>query len=230
MPAGELSALETELGYDFKNKALLRLALTHSSYANESGLGRGGSNERTEFLGDAVLELVISRYIFDLFSDMPEGELTKLRAGIVCEPTIAARARALELNKYILLGKGEENNRENMRDSILADAFEAVAGAIYLDGGFEAATRFLLKELASSVEEIKDNFRSRDFKTSLQELVQKKNPRNVVSYKITGERGPDHMKVFAACALINGHPLGMGEGRSKKEAEQSAAKDALEKF
>ena len=224
-----LAALEEETGYVFRNKELLALALTHSSYANENKSGNRANNERLEFLGDAVLELVISEYVFKHFGDMPEGGLTKLRAGIVCEPTIAKKARELSFNRYVFLGKGEEQSRENMRDSILADTFEAVTGAIYLDGGLAAAKNFLLRVLSEEISELKTSYRNLDCKTRLQEVVQRSG-KKTLSYTITDERGPDHNKIFAAQVNLNGEPLGAGEGRSKKEAEQSAAYDALQKL
>ena len=222
----DIKAFENRIGYHFKDKSLIKLALTHSSYANEVKTGKRVNNERLEFLGDAVLELGISEYIYRVFSEMPEGELTKLRAGVVCESSLAKRAREYNISEYILLGKGEETSRHNMRDSILADAFEAIIGAIYLDSGFETAKEFLLKSLAGYIEEIKDNFRILDCKTRLQEIIQK-NGHNVLTYEIVGESGPDHNKVFYSNVSLNGEVVGKGEGHSKKEADQAAAMDAL---
>lgn len=222
----DIKAFENKIGYQFKDKELIKLALTHSSYANEVKTGKRANNERLEFLGDAVLELGISEYIYRTFNEMPEGELTKLRAGVVCESSLAKKAREYSISKYIFLGKGEEVSRNNMRDSILADAFEAIIGAIYLDSGFEAAKDFLLKSLKDYIEEIKDNFKSLDCKTRLQEIVQR-NGHNVLVYQIVGESGPDHNKVFYSNVSLNGKVIGKGEGHSKKEADQSAAMNAL---
>ncbi|MBQ2678661.1 MAG: ribonuclease III [Firmicutes bacterium] len=222
----DLSAFENTIGYIFKDKELIKLALTHSSYANEVKGAKKANNERLEFLGDAVLELGISEYIYKMFPEMPEGELTKLRAGVVCEPSLAKKARYYEVYDYMFLGKGEEASRDHMRDSILADAFESIIGAIYLDGGFEPAKKFLLDGLKDYIDEIKDSFRSLDCKTKLQEIIQR-NGENVLKYEIVGESGPDHDKVFYSNVMLNGKVIGKGEGKSKKEADQSAAMDAL---
>ncbi|MBR0104873.1 MAG: ribonuclease III [Firmicutes bacterium] len=222
----DLSAFENTIGYIFKDKELIKLALTHSSYANEVKGAKKANNERLEFLGDAVLELGISEYIYKMFPEMPEGELTKLRAGVVCEPSLAKKARYYEVYDYMFLGKGEEASRDHMRDSILADAFESIIGAIYLDGGFEPAKKFLLDSLKDYIDEIKDSFRSLDCKTKLQEIIQR-NGENVLKYEIVGESGPDHDKVFYSNVMLNGKVIGKGEGKSKKEADQSAAMDAL---
>lgn len=222
----EFSAFENKIGYRFKDRSLLELALTHSSYANEVKGDKSASNERLEFLGDAVLELVISEYIYSEFGQMPEGELTKLRAAVVCEASLAKKAREYGVFNFMFLGKGEEPSRDHMRDSILADAFESVAGAIYLDGGLEAARAFLLHSLKDYINFIKDDFRRLDCKTKLQEIIQK-NGENVLHYEIVGESGPDHDKTFFSHVMLNGKVIGKGEGRSKKEADQSAAMDAL---
>jgi len=222
----DIETFENTIGYNFKDKELLKLALTHSSYANEVKGAKKANNERLEFLGDAVLELGISEYIYKMFPEMPEGELTKLRAGVVCEPSLAKKARFFEVYDYIFLGKGEEASRDHMRDSILADAFESIIGAIYLDGGFEPAKKFLLDSLKDYIDEIKDSFRSLDCKTKLQEIIQR-NGENVLRYEIVGESGPDHDKVFYSNVMLNGKVIGKGEGKSKKEADQSAAMDAL---
>ena len=221
--------LQQKCGYRFQNLSLLKLALTHSSYANEVRNDNKENNERIEFLGDAVLEVVVSEYLYTNYPSMPEGELTKLRAGVVREHSIAKKARQLELSSFIYLGKGEESSRDNMRDSILADAFEAVTGAIYLDGGLDAAKTFLLGMLEGDIKKLSKSFRKLDCKTRLQEIVQKKG-RYKLQYEITGERGPDHNKVFVAQVMLGTEILGQGEGRSKKEAEQSAANAALRRF
>lgn len=217
--------LEEKLGYKFKNIDLLKNALTHSSYANEV---RGGysSNERLEFLGDSVLSLVVSDYLYKQFKNLPEGELTKLRASLVCEKSLCSFSRELELGKFLNLGKGEDHNGGRERDSILADAFEAVLAAIYLDGGMEAARRyvmnFVLRELKHTDDEV-----FKDYKTALQEIIQR-NPEESVSYVLTSESGPDHDKSFTVEVRLNSNVIGCGTGKSKKQAEQRAAKQALQ--
>ena len=219
-----MKSLEEKLFYRFKNKNLLKNALTHSSYANEvrSGLS---SNERLEFLGDSVLSVIVSNYIYKQYPKMPEGELTKLRSSLVCEKSLCAFARELKLGEFLLLGKGEDNNGGRERDSILADAFEAVLAAIYLDGGMESAVehimRFILRELQNHDE---DGFR--DYKTMLQEIIQR-NPEESVVYILADETGPDHDKIFTVEVHLNSNIIGAGTGRSKKQAEQMAAKQAL---
>ena len=220
-----MKTLEGYLGYTFKNKKLLENALAHSSYANEV---RGGvtSNERLEFLGDSVLSIVVSSYIYENFKKMPEGELTRLRSSLVCEKTLCGFSRQLNLGEFLLLGKGERKNGGADRDSILADAFEAVLAAIYLDGGIKPARefvmRFVLQELANY--DVKADFK--DYKTLLQEIVQK-NPEESVRYVLTGESGPDHDKIFTVEVLLNSNTIGTGTGKSKKDAEEMAAKQAL---
>lgn len=217
--------LEEKLGYKFKNINLLKNALTHSSYANEV---RGGysSNERLEFLGDSVLSLVVSDYLYKQFKNLPEGELTKLRASLVCEKSLCSFSRELELGKFLNLGKGEDHNGGRERDSILADAFEAVLAAIYLDGGMESARRyvmnFVLRELKHTDDEV-----FKDYKTALQEIIQR-NPEESVSYVLTSESGPDHDKSFTVEVRLNSNVIGCGMGKSKKQAEQRAAKQALQ--
>lgn len=221
-----METLEKRLNYKFKNIKLLKNALTHSSYANEV---RGGvtSNERLEFLGDSVLSIIVSEHIYKRFPDMPEGELTRLRASLVCEKALCGFSRELELGKHLLLGKGEDKGGGRERDSILADAFEAVLAAIYLDGGMEAARRhvmnFVLRELAHPGED--DTFK--DYKTVLQEIIQR-NPEETVSYQLIGETGPDHDKRFTVEVHLNSNVIGKGVGRNKKQAEQMAAKQALD--
>lgn len=220
-----MKALEQNLGYNFKNKNLLYNALSHSSYANEMRNGIT-SNERLEFLGDSVLSIVVSEYLFDKFNNLPEGELTKLRASLVCEKSLCSFSRELHIGNFLMLGKGEEKGGGRERDSILADAFEAVLAAMYLDGGMEVARkhvlRFILPELSH-----KDDDSFKDYKTALQEIIQK-NPEESVSYILTGESGPDHDKLFEVEVHLNSNVIGRGTGKSKKSAEQAAAKLALE--
>ena len=218
-----MERLEQIIGYTFRNKKLLKQALTHSSYANEKKLGKLGCNERLEFLGDAVLELVSSDVLYAKLPQIPEGELTKKRASLVCEPSLAYCARQFDLPKYLLLGRGEDMTGGRMRDSIVSDATEALLGAIYLDGGFEKAREFVLKFILNDMEH-KQLFY--DSKTILQELVQEKG-RQTVEYVLTKETGPDHNKQFSVDVLINGTPAGSGTGHTKKAAEQAAAYQAI---
>lgn len=217
--------LQNNLGYTFKNPDLLARALTHSSYANEYHTGTG-DNERLEFLGDSVLSIVVSEHLYRRFPKMPEGELTRLRASLVCEKALCGFSRELELGAYLKLGRGEDKGGGRERDSILADAFEAVLAAIYLDGGFEPARRhvmnFVLRELSGHDE---DAFK--DYKTALQEIIQR-NPEESVTYFLTGESGPDHDKRFTVEVRLNSNVIGTGVGKNKKQAEQMAAKQALE--
>ena len=224
-----LEQFEEIIQYKFSNIELLKKAFTHSSYANEKHIEKYDNNERLEFLGDAVLELVISDYIYNNYAHMPEGELTKLRAGTVCETSLAERARDIHISDFIMLGKGEETTGGRRRDSILADAFEAVIGAVYLDGGIEAARRHILTQLEGTVGKIKLSLNTIDCKTRLQEEIQKTS-KEPIHYMIVGESGPDHDKLFTAAVSHDGVTLGTGSGKSKKEAEQSAAMDALRKM
>ena len=219
----EYTALMDKLGYRFRDPRLLEKALTHSSYANE---GRHGleSNERLEFLGDSVLGFVAAKYLFEKETG-PEGELTKLRAAVVCEKALCAYSRELGLGDYLLLGKGERLTGGAERPSILADAFEAVIAAMFLDGGLEPVRGFVLR----FVEKEANNQRKRhfkDYKTTLQEIVQQ-NPEEKLEYVLTGESGPDHSKQFVVEVHLNSNVIGTGRGRSKKEAEQQAAREAL---
>ena len=216
--------LEEKLGYKFKNINLLENALTHSSYANEVRDGTS-SNERLEFLGDSVLSIIVSEFIYKKFANQPEGELTKLRASLVCEKSLCGFSRELELGKYLRLGKGEEKGGGRNRDSILADAFEAVLAAMYLDGGFEVAKNHVLRFVKEEIEHTDDEV-FKDYKTLLQEIIQR-NPEESVAYFLTGESGPDHNKLFTVEVRLNSNVIGKGEGRSKKQAEQMAAKQAL---
>ncbi len=226
MNVENLSEFEIIIGYKFKDSSLLKLALTHSSFANEHRLGKNEYNERLEFLGDAALDLIISKYIYNKFPKLPEGELSKLRAGIVCEGSLAKKAVEISLGKYILLGKGEEITGGRERESVLADAFESVIGAILLDGGMDAAEKYVLGLMEDVVEELKQDYRFMDCKTRLQEIIQKTSKEPIV-YEIIKEDGPAHNKVFEAEVTHCGEILGKGSGRSKKEAEQNAASDAL---
>lgn len=218
--------LEKVIGYQFKEPELLRQALTHSSYANEKHLKKQSDNERLEFLGDAVLELVSSEYLFKNYPKMPEGELTKFRASIVCEPTLALCTKDIDLGKYLFLGKGEDLTGGRNRKSILSDALEAVIGAIYLDGGFEAAKEFVHEFILVDIENKK---LFHDSKTILQELVQGKY-KEELHYELVAEEGPDHDKKFTVEAMIGMQVIGHGTGHTKKAAEQEAAYEALLKL
>lgn len=221
-----MEQFEKIIGYQFHNKNYLRQALSHSSYANEMRLSKLANNERLEFLGDAVLELMSSEYIFSNNLEMYEGEMTKLRASLVCEPTLAMCAREIKLGEYILLGKGEIATGGANRDSILSDAFEAVIGAIYLDGGFTNAKEFVMKFVLDDIDSKKLFF---DSKTILQEMVQA-DYREPLMYKLIGESGPDHDKVFTVAAIVDGKELSQGTGKTKKAAEQAAAYQAILKL
>ena len=215
--------LEAVIGYSFKDKKLIELALTHSSYSNDKKLGKLKNNERLEFLGDAVLELATSEFLFKEYANKPEGELTRLRASLVCEPTLAETARSIKLNDYLRLGHGEDNTGGRYRDSIISDAFEALIGAIYLDGGFANAKEFILKFVLNDIE---NKHLFYDSKTILQEIVQKQYKERV-EYVLIGESGPDHNKSFEVEAVFRNVVLGKGVGATKKRAEQQAAYEAL---
>lgn len=225
----QLSLLCNIINASFKDMSLLHQALTHTSFANESKQHGIIHNERLEFLGDAVLDLVIGEHLFRRFPGLPEGDLTKARAMVVCEPTLAQRALELGIGDYLLLGKGEAASGGRERISILADAFEAIIGAIYLDSGFAGAVKFVLVQLEKDLALIERGDYLKDYKTSLQEVVQK-NSDSRITYEIVNERGPDHDKMFDAIVLVNDAQMGCGSGRSKKEAEQRAAKLALIKL
>lgn len=218
-----MTELEQIIGYTFKNPELLKEALTHSSYTNGKHLR---SNERLEFLGDSVLSIVVSEHLFENLTNLPEGQLTKIRASVVCENALYPFARKIDLGKYIFLGKGEEHTGGRDRHSILADAFEALIAAIYLDGGFEAARSFILPFIPPLDKLSTGKFLLGDYKTVLQEIIQQ-NPEERVTYEISDESGQAHNKQFTANVLLNGQIIGTGKGNSKKEAEQSAAKEAI---
>lgn len=222
----ELKELEEKLGYVFKKKYVLNRAMTHSSYANQMGLHYIEHNERLEFLGDSVLSLVVSEYIFKKYKNKPEGKLSKIRASIVCESSLYEMAKNIALGQYMLIGKGEEATGGRERVSILADAYEALIAAIYIDGGFESASQFIISQMEEKIESTVKSAHTKDYKSRLQELVQKEQAANII-YEIENEEGPDHDKVFYAKVSLNGKDAGRGRGKSKKEAEQEAAKCAL---
>lgn len=220
-----MTTLEEKLGYEFRDPALLENALTHSSCANESR-GRRQSNERLEFLGDSILGMVVADHLYRNHPDLPEGELTRTRAALVCEDSLVEVAEALHLGEYLHLGKGEEAGGGRERPSIIADAVEAVLAAVYLDGGIGSARKLIQKFILDREAE---KSASRDYKTALQELVQRESGQ-VLKYRLTGEEGPDHDKRFFVEVDLNGEVAGRGKGHSKKEAEQMAAKAAIAKL
>ncbi|MBE6921174.1 MAG: ribonuclease III [Ruminococcaceae bacterium] len=222
-----MNELEKAIGYQFRNITLLQNALSHSSYANERWHDSLKSNERLEFLGDSVLGMVVAEHLYRTFPDRPEGELTRMRADMVCERTLAKVANGLELGKHLLLGKGEEQGGGRGRESILADAVESVIAACYLDGGMDAAVQFIQKFILVNVPVTR--LHNADYKTALQELVQQKK-NQLLSYNLVGESGPDHDKQFRVELTLNGEVVGVGSGSSKKRAEQAAAHDAMEKL
>ena len=219
-----MHTLEEKLGYTFDNRELLENALTHSSCANESR-GKLQSNERLEFLGDSILGMVVADHLYRNHPDLPEGELTRTRAALVCEESLVEVAEELQLGDYLRLGKGEEAGGGRQRPSIRADAVEAVLAAVYLDGGIGSARRIIQRYILSR--EVAGLTKPRDYKTALQELVQRESGQ-VLRYQLTGEQGPDHNKLFFMEVALNGNAIGAGSGRSKKEAEQMAAKAAIE--
>lgn len=211
--------LETIIGYTFKDKNILKRALTHTSYANEAR-GAAGHNERMEFLGDSVLSLIVSDYLFNAHKQYPEGELTRIRAGLVCEEALFTYAKEINLGQFLYLGKGEEANGGRERASICSDAFEALLAGIYLDGGYPPAKKFVLRFVRT------EELAGEDYKTTLQEVVQK-NPGERLRYVLADETGPDHKKEFTVEVHLNSNVIGTGVGSSKKAAEQKAAKEAL---
>ena len=219
----KIRELEEKIGYCFQDQELLKHALRHSSYVNEKHMKKHECNERLEFLGDAVLEVVSSEFLFFEHQTMPEGELTKKRASMVCEPALAFCARDIDLGEYLLLGKGEEATGGRKRDSVTSDAMEALIGAIYLDGGFASAKKFIHRFILNDLENKKLFF---DSKTILQEIVQGSSDEHV-SYELIREEGPDHNKTFCTAVRIGGRTYGEGEGRTKKASEQQAAYQAI---
>jgi ribonuclease-3 len=219
--------LQTNLGYTFSRHTLLKHAITHSSFVHEQGLDPSHSNERLEFLGDAVLELCISDFLYHRYPDMSEGDMTKKRASLVCEPSLASLARKLSLGNFILLGQGEATEGGREKDSILSDAMEAVLGAMFLDGGIEEARALVLRLFEPLAD--KPSAQIKDFKSTLQEYLQKTS-HETASYTIIKEEGPPHKKTFTAQAKHKNKVLGTGQGNSKKSAEQEAAAMALKKL
>ena len=222
-----MKTLEEKIGYTFRDRSLLENALTHSSYANEHRAAGVPSNERLEFLGDSILGLVVADHLYRTRPDLPEGDLTRIRAALVCESSLVEVARGLDLGSYLKLGKGEDHGGGRARPSIQADAVEAMLAAVYLDGGI-GQVRKLIHRLVLNQEEAR-TAAGRDYKTALQELVQRESGQ-VLKYRLTGEEGPDHDKRFFVEVDLNGTPVGSGKGHSKKEAEQMAAKAAIAKL
>ncbi len=221
-----MNELEKKLGYSFKDIGLLNTALSHSSYANENKRTGEVCNERLEFLGDSILGVVTADYLYKNFPEMPEGQMTKTRSELVCEHSLHRVAQQLGLGEYLRLGKGEEMGGGRERPSIMADAVEAILAAVYLDGGVEESEKIIKKYILTGIE---DGVKNRDYKTTLQEFVQRKNGQ-VLGYEMVSATGPDHAKIFTFCVKLNGEPVGEGSGRTKKEAEQNAAKKALEEI
>lgn len=225
----DIEKLEKILGYTFSNKALGFLALSHSSYANERKGGHLDSYERLEFLGDSIVNMIVSEYLYTNYSTLPEGELTRIRAIVVCEPTFFSCVKKLGLGDFLLLGKGEEMTGGRERVSILADIFEAITGAIYLDGSFDEAKGFALSQLKPIIADAVSGTVFMDYKTQLQEVLQKTSEAKI-SYIVEKETGPDHSKEFWVQVKNDSKILGRGKGKSKKEAEQNAAKEAILKL
>ena len=226
-PEEKLELFQKNIGYEFNDVILLKTALTHSSYANENRRYNLHSNERLEFLGDSVLNIIVSSYIFKNYPDLPEGELTRVRAGVVCEISLAQCAQNLSIGEYLFLGKGEEITGGRKRPSLLSDAFEALLAAIYLDSNFENASDWLIDKLSTTIESVVKGTIYKDYKTELQEIIQK-DGEGSVEYIVIKKTGPDHDRRYKINALYNGNILGSGMGKSKKEAEQNAARLALE--
>ena len=221
--------LEKRIGYRFSDRGLLEHAMIHRSYANETEMPPLSDNERLEFLGDAVLEIAASDYLYRERPTMPEGELSKLRASLVCEPTLAACAREIGIGEFVRLSHGEDSSGGRERKSILSDAFEAVIGAIYLDQGWQAASDYVVRQLRVELLEVEHGQNIKDYKTMLQELIQR-HPGQHIVYELLSATGPDHAKEFKVTVRVNGLAYGVGVGRSKKAAEQNAAQQALPKF
>lgn len=222
-----LKEFQEIIGYKFSNEEYLKVALTHSSFAHENKDKNTKFNERLEFLGDSVLGLIVSKYIFENYPELPEGKLTKMRAAVVCEKALYECAVNIDLGKYIILGKGEEHTGGRTRPSILSDAYEALIAAIYLDSNLDVVREWVLGQLYEAVNAAAKGKISKDFKTEFQEEAQKRGDVNI-SYRVVGESGPDHRKSFVVNAYLNGKLMGEGEGTSKKKAEQNAAKNALQ--
>ncbi len=222
--SARLGEFEKKIGYAFKNRELLFEALSHSSFANECKKSRN-SNERLEFLGDSVLSIVISEHLFKHFRHLPEGDLTKIRASLVCEKALFEFSKQIELGSYILLGRGEENTGGRNRPSIVSDAFEAVIAAVFLDGGMDTAREYVLGFIPKDLDKNTAG-KLQDYKTVLQEIIQR-NPEEKVEYVLRGQTGPDHDRHFIVEVCLNNNVIGHGEGHSKKQAEQQAAKEAL---
>ena len=218
-----MEKLEEKINYSFKNRALLEEALTHSSYANDNQLKI--NNERMEFLGDAVLSLVSAQFLYEKFPDLPEGDLSKIRSSLVCTRSLSDFAREIDLGRYLKLGRGEMKTGGSNRDSNLENAFEALIAAVYLDGGMEQAKKHILHFLDREIDT--SHIGVKDYKTTLQEIIQK-NKDETLNYVIVREDGPAHDRVFEAQVLVNSNVVGVGVGRSKKQAEQEAAREALE--
>lgn len=225
----DFSVLENKLGYEFSDKSLLKNALTHSSYASEHKMGYTANNERLEFMGDAYLDAVVAAEFFRIMENSHEGTLSKLRAEVVCEASLADAAKKISLGDYLYLGKGENLSGGRSKPSILSDAFEAVLGAVYLDGGYEKCRDITLMLLGDKIELAAKGKLNRDFKTALQEKIQENNNNSHIEYRTIGEEGPDHNKIFTVEVLLDGKVLGSGRGSSKSRAEQAAAENALKK-
>ncbi len=225
----KLKEFQEIIGYTFSDESLLKLALTHSSYANENKNKNIPFNERLEFLGDSVLGLVVSRYIFENFPKLPEGKLTKMRAAVVCERSLWECAVGIDLGKFMILGKGEEHMGGRSRMSILADAFEALIAAIYLDSSLETVREWVLGQLYETILDASRGKMFKDYKTDFQEAAQINGDVNI-QYVVENESGPDHNKMFTVNVYLNGNLMGTGEGSSKKKAEQNAAQNAMIKM
>ena len=221
-----LEKLEENIGYVFKNKELLKNALTHTSYAYEN---KTTSNEKLEFLGDSILEFLSSEYIYQKYPELKEGEMTKVRASVVCERSLHEIAQKHNFSDFLRLGKSERNSKTEVRPAIMADSVEAIIAAIYLDGGLENAKKFIIENLKESIEVATKHIGEKDYKTVLQEILQK-NGNVYIEYKIVKEKGPDHNKIFCSEVTCNNKLLATGEGKSKKLAEMEAAKQAIEKL
>ena len=230
MPA-DTAGLEKTIGYIFKNRKLLHTALTHSSYSNEKRAhgDKESCNERLEFLGDSVLSLIVSDYIFSVYPDMPEGELSKVRAGTICEKALAEFARNIKLGDYLFLGRGEELTNGRKRPSILADAFEALLASIYLDGSIDDVKRFLLPFIKREIKSILESGHTADYKSILQQIVQQEKG-ELLEYVLVEESGPAHKRIFTVEARLNNNVVGVGTAGNKREAEQIAAREALSLF